>query len=244
MNIKSVCLSVCLKNKPGHKYLSTRASSVYFYFVFVSTAAVWNDNERAPFLREGGRGLLEDEDTDTNGRKFRGPGGHHHHHHKQHHHPVIETPFKQDLKNWGTGPRCYQSCRKTCEDYFDYNIKYEPGYKTHDSSHYGSEKRVQCKVAYADVVQYCGAAGTEVTGGPKLLRHIKSGRCDAEGPDTTMGLPAPISQSVKDMMDDTPIFSTCHCGSAKHLVRRRRKPNSFDPRLCEKAPDFKLQSNT
>jgi len=36
---------------------------------------------------------------------------------------------------------------------------------------------VSCAVPFADVLQYAGASSVEVTGGPKLLRHIKPGRC-------------------------------------------------------------------
>ena len=36
---------------------------------------------------------------------------------------------------------------------------------------------MSCAVPFADVLQYAGASSVEVTGGPKLLRHIKPGRC-------------------------------------------------------------------
>ena len=177
-----------------------------------------HDKEASP-RSASGRGLLEDDV----GRRFQGKHAGHRLHRRSSHHtsepePAISTPFYQDLKNWGTGYTCYKKCRTTCEGHFNETIEYEPGYKHGYGFEWGSEKRVQCKVAFADVVQYQGAASVEVTGGPKLMRHIKPGRCDAVGPSGTLMLPSSIGQSVKDMITQTPIFSECHCGGLKHLV--------------------------
>ena len=52
----------------------------------------------------------------------------------------------------------------------------QPGYVGYTDSSPSSAK-VSCAVPFADVLQYAGASSVEVTGGPKLLRHIKPGRC-------------------------------------------------------------------
>ena len=117
--------------------------------------------------------------------------------------------------------KCYRECARACVEHFTSKMASEPGYDEHDfaSSPSGSGSgRVRCAVSFADVLQYAGAAAVEVTGGPKLLRHVRSGRCDAQSADRTFILPSPHSQSVKDMVDTIPFFQTCRCAGTKHLV--------------------------
>lgn len=77
-----------------------------------------------------------------------------------HAHP-IHTPFAQD-KKWGSGKKCYQKCKDTCVDYYDYTqLAKEPGYWPVG----GTTGGVQCKVAYADHVQYGGVSSTYVAAG-------------------------------------------------------------------------------
>ena len=116
---------------------------------------------------------------------------------------------------------CYQKCNATCVDYFrGSRIASEPGYDpaTASSSSGGGSGRVQCAVSFADVLQYAGAASVEVTGGPSLLRHVRPGRCDAQSADRTFVLPAPHSQSVRDMVTTIPFFKECQCAGMKHPV--------------------------
>ena len=78
--------------------------------------------------------------------------------------------------------------------------------------------RVQCVVPFADALQYAAASAVEVTGGPKLVRDVRPGRCDASGPDPTIILPSPHTMSVKDMLERVPFFAPCHCGGEWHLT--------------------------
>ena len=81
---------------------------------------------------------------------------------------------------------CYSQCKTTCKNYFEDSnrrVESEPGYAEGSNS-------VKCTVIFADVLQYASASSTEITGGPKLMRRIKPGRCDVTGPDDMIGLPA------------------------------------------------------
>lgn len=118
---------------------------------------------------------------------------------------------------------CYSRCRADCAEHHGKSLETEPGYlgtNSLDTSGPISKSRrvLQCAVSFADVLQYAGAASVEVTGGPKLLRHVKPGRCDADGPDGSFILPASHGQSVADMVNTIPFFKSCHCGGPSHLV--------------------------
>ena len=93
----------------------------------------------------------------------------------------FQTPFDQTaaLKE-GKGIACYTQCRADCAEHHGKLLDTEPGYisgqdTTFESSTSSSSSRadVECAVSFADVLQYAGAASVEVTGGPKLLRHVK-----------------------------------------------------------------------
>ena len=91
---------------------------------------------------------------------------------------------------WQTMPAatCYSRCKTTCKNYFEDSnrrVESEPGYAEQEGSN-----SVKCTVIFADVLQYASASSTEITGGPKLMRRIKPGRCDVTGPDDMIGLPA------------------------------------------------------
>jgi hypothetical protein len=47
---------------------------------------------------------------------------------------------------------------------------------------------------------------------------VRPGRCDAQSADRTFVLPAPHSQSVRDMVTTIPFFKECQCAGMKHLV--------------------------
>lgn len=137
----------------------------------------------------------------------------------------FDTPFDASAARASLpdGEACYQQCNASCVAHFDDSkMASEPGYyqpESASSSGSGSGSgRVQCAVSFADVLQYAGAASVEVTGGPKLLRHVRSGRCDAQSADETFILPAPHSQSVQDMVDTIPFYKECQCAGMKHLV--------------------------
>jgi len=97
------------------------------------------------------------------------------------------------------------------------DVEKQPGYVGYTDSSVSSAK-VSCAVPFADVLQYAGASSVEVTGGPKLLRHIKPGRCDAKGPSEKFILPAAAGQGVSDMVNTIPFFKKCHCAGPSHLV--------------------------
>lgn len=134
----------------------------------------------------------------------------------------FRTPFDQTAalaEGKGTSA-CYSRCRSDCAEHHGNSLETEPGYVPgHDTtSSSSSRKDVECEVSFADVLQYAGAASVEVTGGPKLLRHVKPGRCDANGPDGAFILPASHGQSVADMVNTIPFFKQCHCAGTSHLV--------------------------
>ena len=54
-------------------------------------------------------------------------------------------------------------------------------------------------------------------------------------------LPASIGQSAKDMIDNTPMFSKCHCGGAMHLVAlsgAHTIGHAHDRRVSQKCQDL------
>ena len=94
----------------------------------------------------------------------------------------FQTPFDQTaaLKEGKGTMACYTQCRADCAEHHGKLLDTEPGYisgqdTTFESSTSSSSSRadVKCAVSFADVLQYAGAASVEVTGGPKLLRHVK-----------------------------------------------------------------------
>ena len=93
----------------------------------------------------------------------------------------FQTPFNQTAAlEKGKGIHCYTQCRTDCAEHLGKSLDTEPGYisrqdTTLESSTSSSSSRadVECAVSFADVLQYAGAASVEVTGGPKLLRHVK-----------------------------------------------------------------------
>ena len=169
-----------------------------------------------------GRGLLAEDATDAAasrraGRHFGGGS-----------HPTdswpkeISTPFWQDPA-WPKGTReCYKSCRRACRRHYRGSTirsepGFEPGYAASTGSH-SNATRVRCAVSFADFIAFAGASSVEVTSGPTILRHVRGGRCDANGPDPALILPAPMSQSVRDMTTEIPFFKPCHCGGDKALT--------------------------
>ena len=150
------------------------------------------------------------------------------HHHHNAHHSRPPGAFASWLGRWDPYGRwknaepatCYSSCKSSCEDWFLNNstrpsrIRDEMGFDASDSR----GDRVQCVVPFADALQYAAASAVEVTGGPKLVRDVRPGRCDASGPDPTIILPSPHTMSVKDMLERVPFFAPCHCGGEWHLT--------------------------
>lgn len=113
----------------------------------------------------------------------------------------FQTPFDQTAalaEGKGTSA-CYSRCRSDCAEHHGNSLETEPGYVPgHDmTSSSSSRKDVDCEVSFADVLQYAGAASVEVTGGPKLLRHVKV-RAAPRGiePSTAAGTPRRGSRPV------------------------------------------------
>lgn len=119
----------------------------------------------------------------------------------------FRTPFDQTAalaEGKGTSA-CYSRCRSDCSEHHRNSLETEPGYVPGHDTTFGSttsssssrKKDVECEVSFADVLQYAGAASVEVTGGPKLLRHVKV-RAAPRGiePSTAAGTPRAGSRPV------------------------------------------------
>ena len=119
----------------------------------------------------------------------------------------FRTPFDQTAalaEGKGTSA-CYSRCRSDCAEHHRNSLETEPGYVPGHDTTFGSttsssssrKKDVECEVSFADVLQYAGAASVEVTGGPKLLRHVKV-RVAPRGiePSTAAGTPRRGSRPV------------------------------------------------
>ena len=107
--------------------------------------------------------------------------------------------------------KCYGRCMKRCNNTMTRKAE-------RDSTFNATSGSVSCVVSMADSIQYAAASAVEVTDGPKVLKYIKPGRCDAATLDATFGLPSPHSQSVKDMITGIPFFKNCHCGGSEQLT--------------------------
>ena len=107
---------------------------------------------------------------------------------------------------------CYGQCMNQCNNTMTLEAEES------DSTFNATSGSVSCVVSMADSIQYAAASAVEVTDGPKVLKYIKPGRCDAATLDATFGLPSPHTQSVKDMITEIPFFKDCHCGGSKHLT--------------------------
>jgi hypothetical protein len=106
---------------------------------------------------------------------------------------------------------CYGQCMNQCNNTMTLEAE-------SDSTFNATSGSVSCVVSMADSIQYAAASAVEVTDGPKVLKYIKPGRCDAATLDATFGLPSPHTQSVKDMITGIPFFKNCHCGGSEQLT--------------------------
>ena len=106
---------------------------------------------------------------------------------------------------------CYGQCTNRCNNTMTREAESDSTFNTTSGS-------VSCVVSMADSIQYAAASAVEVTNGPKVLKYIKPGRCDAATLDATFGLPSPHTQSVKDMITGIPFFKNCHCGGSEQLT--------------------------
>ena len=168
-----------------------------------------------------GRSLLEAA-TRADGRTFR---DHHDSHETTHVDPGLPDPFASWVDKWDPYARwrpggslnlsptkCYNRCMMQCNNTMTRQAQRE------DPTYNSTSGSVSCVVSMSDSIQYAAAAAVEVTGWPKVLKHIKPGRCDATTLDATFGLPSPHTQSVKDMTTQIPFFKPCHCGGSELLT--------------------------